>query len=45
MTKSIKEKERLIRIKKHEDDGTRLTPDLLKLRFCYEIKGVCFIFH
>jgi len=38
MTKSIKEKERLKRIKKHEDDGTQLTPDLLKLKFCYETK-------
>lgn len=38
MTKSITEKDRLKRIKEHELNGTRLTPDLLKISLIYDSK-------
>jgi hypothetical protein len=36
MTKSIKEKDRIAKIKEHELSGTKITSDLLKIRLVYE---------
>lgn len=35
MTKSVKEKTRLAKIRQHDFDGTPVTPDLLKVKFSY----------
>lgn len=35
MTKSVKEKTRLAKIRQHNFDGTPVTPDLLKVKFSY----------